>query len=116
MIPGVTEKFIRYVQIDTQSDPQSETVPSTVKQKNLSSMLVEELQAIGIKDAHLDEWGYVYATIEGNVHHKVPVLCFCAHVDTSPDCSGKNVKPIVHEKWNGSEHPTIPCAVCVFRQ
>src|SRR5688572_7417736 len=103
MIPGVTEKFIRYVQIDTQSDPQSETIPSTVKQKNLSSVLVEELQAVGIKDAHLDEWGYVYATIPSNVEHDVPVICFCAHVDTSPDCSGKNVKPILHKKWDGSD-------------
>ena len=99
----VAERFLRYVQIDTQSDPQSTSVPSTEKQKNLSRLLAEELKAIGIADAHLDEWGYVYATILSNTNKKVPVICFCSHVDTSPDCSGANVKPIVHKKYNGTD-------------
>jgi tripeptide aminopeptidase len=98
----VQEKFLRYVQIDTQSNPQSKTSPSTEKQKNLSRLLVQELQAIGIPDAHLDENGYVYATIPGNTSKPVPVICFCAHVDTAPDCSGTNVKPIVHTNYMGS--------------
>jgi tripeptide aminopeptidase len=98
----VRERFLQYVQIDTQSDPNSTANPSTEKQKDLSRLLVEELLAMGIADAHLDEWGYVYATIGSNSEKNVPVICFCSHVDTSPDCSGAGVKPIVHENWNGS--------------
>ena len=85
------ERFLRYVTIDTQSDPNSPTCPSTEKQKNLSRLLVEELKAMGIADAELDDDGYVYATIPANTDKKVPVLCFCSHVDTSPDCSGAGV-------------------------
>lgn len=99
----VKERFLRYVKIDTQSDPNSETNPSTEKQKDLSRLLVEELKAMGITDAHIDEWGYVYATIPGNSPKQVPVICFCSHVDTSPDCSGFGVKPIVHENWDGTD-------------
>jgi tripeptide aminopeptidase len=84
----VQDRFIRYVQIDTQSDLHSTTIPSTEKQKNLSRLLVDELKQIGISDAHLDEWGYVYATIPATTDKNVPVICFCAHVDTSPDSSG----------------------------
>src|SRR6218665_2414817 len=102
-IYNVKEKFLRYVQIDTQSDPNSTTNPSTEKQKDLSKILVEELLAMGIADAHLDEWGYVYATIPGNSPKSVPVICFCSHVDTSPDCSGAGVKPIVNEYWDGTD-------------
>jgi tripeptide aminopeptidase len=98
------ERLMRYVQIDTQSDPASPTQPSTEKQKNLSSLLVQELQAIGITDAALDEHGYVYATIPATTDKpNIPVICFCAHVDTSPDCSGANVKPILHKQWDGSD-------------
>ena len=97
------ERFLRYVQIDTQSDPESPTIPSTEKQKDLSRVLVEELHAMGIADAHLDEHGYVYATIPANTDKKVPVLCFCSHVDTSPDCSGAGVKPIVHANYRGQD-------------
>ena len=97
------ERFIRYVQIDTQSDPQSSASPSTEKQKNLSHVLVSELQAMGIADAHVDEYGYVYATIHSNTEKSVPVICFCSHVDTAPDCSGTNVMPILHEKYNGKD-------------
>ncbi len=99
----VTERFLRYVKIDTQSDPDSPTCPSTEKQKNLGRLLVKELQEIGIKDAHLDRCGYVYATIASTTKKKVPVICFCSHMDTSPDCSGKNVKPIIHKKYNGKD-------------
>lgn len=99
----VTERFLRYVVIDTQSDPESETIPSTEKQKNLGKLLVEELQDIGITDAHLDEFGYVYATIPSNSDKKVPVICFCSHMDTSPDSSGKDVKPIIHKNYDGSD-------------
>lgn len=97
------ERFMRYVQIDTQSDPNSPTQPSTEKQKDLSKILVEELLAIGIVDAELDEHGYVYATIPSNVDKQVPVICFCAHVDTAPDCSGKDVKPILHKNYTGAD-------------
>ena len=97
------ERFIRYVQIDTQSDPLSNTQPTSEKQKDLSRLLVEELKAMGVADAHLDEYGYVYATIPANTTKKVPVLCFCAHVDTAPDASGRNVKPIVHKNYDGKD-------------
>jgi tripeptide aminopeptidase len=99
----VTDRFIRYAKIDTQSDPNSPSCPSTEKQKNLGRVLVEELNQMGINDVELDEFGYVYATIESNTHKKVPVLCFCSHMDTSPDCSGANVKPIVHKKFDGKD-------------
>jgi tripeptide aminopeptidase len=98
----VKERFLRYVQIDTQSNPQSNSFPSTEKQIVLSRMLVDELRQMGITDADLDEFGYVYATIPSNTSKDVPVLCYCSHVDTSPDCSGAGVKPIVHAKYNGS--------------
>ena len=97
------ERFLRYVQIDTQSDPLSKSNPSTEKQKDLSRILVEELKQIGVIDAHMDEWGYVYATIPSNTEKKVPVICFCAHVDTAPDCSGTGVKPIVHKNYQGHD-------------
>lgn len=97
----VTDRFLNYVTIDTQSDPDSPTCPSTMKQKDLGKVLVEELLSIGISDAHLDEHGYVYATIPSNTNKNVPVLCFCSHMDTSPDCSGKDVKPIVHKNYSG---------------
>ena len=97
------ERFLRYVQIDTQSDPLSKTNPSTEKQKDLSKILAEELKQLGVADAHMDEWGYVYATIPFNTEKKVPVICFCAHVDTAPDCSGTSVKPIVHSNYQGHD-------------
>lgn len=99
----VAENFKRYVQIDTQSDVQSSTVPSTKKQKDLSRILVQELQQLGISDAHLDDLGYVYATIPSNTDNKVPTICFCSHVDTSPDSSGTNVKPLVHANYQGQD-------------
>lgn len=99
----VTERFLKYVKIDTQSDPNSPTCPSTEKQKNLGKLLVEELLAIGIADAEMDENGYVYGTLPANTTKKVPVICFCSHMDTSPDCSGKDVNPIVHKNFDGKD-------------
>jgi len=99
----VTERFLRYVQIDTQSDPLSKTFPSTEKQKDLGRILVEELLEMGITDAHMDEHGYVYATIPSNTDKNVPVLCFCSHMDTSPDSSGKGVKPLIHKDYDGTD-------------
>jgi tripeptide aminopeptidase len=98
---SVAERFMRYVQIDTQSDPFSDSFPSTEKQKNLSLLLVAELLSMGIQDAQMDEFGYVIATIPSTTQKTVPVICFCAHVDTAPDCSGKDVKPILHKNYNG---------------
>ncbi|PSL47748.1 tripeptide aminopeptidase [Chitinophaga niastensis] len=94
---------MRYVQIDTQSDPMSNSFPTTEKQKDLSRLLVKELKDMGIKDAELDEHGYVYATIPANTDKKVPVICFCSHVDTSSDSSGTGVKPIVHRQYDGGD-------------
>jgi tripeptide aminopeptidase len=100
---SVAERFLRYVQIDTQSDPQSGTCPSTDKQMNLGHLLVKELQEAGLEDAEMDEYGYVYASLPANSDKTVPVICFCAHMDTSPDCSGLGVKPIVHSQYDGGE-------------
>ena len=99
----VSERFVRYAKIDTQSDPESINCPSTEKQKDLSRILVQELKEMGIKDAELDEHGYVYATIESNSEKVVPVICFCSHVDTSPDCSGTLVNPIIHKNYAGQD-------------
>ncbi|MHC2279594.1 tripeptide aminopeptidase [Bradyrhizobium diazoefficiens] len=99
----VTERFLRYVTIDTQSDPESPSSPSTEKQKDLGRVLVTELKAMGVADAHLDEYGYVYATIPANTDKKVPVICFCSHMDTSPDVTGKDVKPQVVKNYRGGD-------------
>ena len=100
---AIAARFMRYVQIDTQSDPQSGTHPSTEKQKDLSKVLVEELKQMGITNAEMDKYGYVYATIQSNTEKNVPVICFCSHVDTAPDCSGTDVKPILHKNYDGEE-------------
>src|SRR5690606_39574588 len=102
-ISNAEERFLRYVQIDTQSDPTSPSCPSTGKQKDLGRILVDELLALGINDAHLDEHGYVYATIPANIDKPTPVICFCSHMDTSPDCSGTAVKPLVHRNYEGGD-------------
>jgi tripeptide aminopeptidase len=99
----VTERFLRYVVINTQSDASSPTCPSTEKQKDLGRLLASELKAMGLADAHLDEHGYVYATIPANTEKKVPVICFCSHMDTSPDCTGKNVKPQIVKNYRGDD-------------
>ena len=97
-------RFLRYVQIDTQSDVHSPTQPSTMKQKDLGKVLAAELQELGLSDAHLDEHGYVYATLPATPGHEgAPVICFCSHMDTSPDASGKGVKPLVHKNYQGQD-------------
>lgn len=99
----VSDRFLRYVKIDTQSDPNSPTCPSTEKQKNLGRMLVHELKEIGLNDADMDENGYVYATLEATTDKNVPVICFCSHMDTSPDCTGANVNPVIHKNYDGKD-------------
>ena len=100
----IANRFMRYVQVDTQSDPTSSSHPSSEKQKDLSRILFNELLDMGISNATTDEYGYVYATIPSNSDKKnIPAICFCAHVDTAPDCSGTNVKPIHHQKYNGDD-------------
>jgi len=89
------------VRIDTTADPDSSSFPSSEKQKDLGNLLVKELLSLGIVDAEMDEWGYVFGTIKGNVQ-SVPTICFCAHMDTAPDCSGTDVKPILHKNYDGS--------------
>jgi tripeptide aminopeptidase len=98
----VTERFLRYVQIDTQSDPAATCFPSTAKQLKLAELLVQELQAMGLTDAYSDTNGYTYATIPSNISQDVPVICFCSHIDTAPDCSGTGVKPILHKDYTGA--------------
>jgi len=101
---NVTERLMRYVQIDTQSDPTSTSFPSTEKQLTLSMMLVEELRDIGVEDAIMDEHGYVFGTIPSNSDKEnIETICFCSHVDTAPDCSGEGVKPILHENYQGKD-------------
>jgi tripeptide aminopeptidase len=99
----VTERFLRYAVIDTQSDPDSPSCPSTDKQKDLGTLLVTELLEMGVGDAHLDQHGYVYATIPANTGKQVPVICFCSHMDTSPDCTGKDVKPQIVKNYRGGD-------------
>jgi len=97
---GVLERFLRYVVIDTQSDPDSTSYPSTAKQLDLSRLLVDELRAIGLSEVELTEYGYVLATVPGTVPG-TPTVGLIAHVDTAPGTSGTNVEPIVHRDWQG---------------
>ncbi len=115
---NVAERLIRYVQIDTQSDPAANTHPTTEKQKDLSKILVKELRGMGITDVETDAYGYVYATVPSNSDKKnIPVICFCSHVDTAPDCSGTNVKPIHHRYYDGNDIvlPDDPAQVLSIR-
>ena len=114
----VAERFLRYVRIDTQSDPQSKTHPSTAKQKDLGRLLVQELLAAGLADAELDEFGYVYATLPATTIKTTPVICFCAHMDTAPDCTGKDVNPVVHQNYDGGDIvlPDDPSQVILARE
>ena len=97
----VHERFLNYVKIDTQSVPEAEKIPSSEKQKDLGRLLVEEMISIGIKDAYMDENGYVYGTVKGNTD--APVIGFIAHMDTSPDMSGTNVKPRIIYDYDGGD-------------
>lgn len=97
----VKDRFLRYVKIDTQADPYSDTAPSTEKQKDLTRVLSQELDALNI-DHEITEEGYIYATLKGNSEKTdIPSIFFCSHIDTAYDCSGTNVKPIVHENYQG---------------
>ena len=100
---SVVERFLKYVKYDTQSDENSETYPSTEKQKILGKELVIELKELGLTDAEMDEYGYVTATLESNIDRSVPTIGLIAHMDTSPDVSGADVKPIVHRKYQGGD-------------
>lgn len=100
---SVIDRFLNYVKYDTQSDEEANTIPSTDKQFVLAKAIVEELQNIGLKDAEMDEHGYVMATLPANTDKKVPVLGFIAHIDTSPDMSGSNVKPKLVENYDGKD-------------
>jgi tripeptide aminopeptidase len=98
----ISERFMRYVQIDTTADPNSTSFPSSMKQKDLGKLLVEELKGLGVADAEMDEFGYVFGTVASTVSGKVPTICFCSHMDTAPDCSGTNIKPILHKNYDGT--------------
>ncbi|AGC67376.1 peptidase T [Thermoclostridium stercorarium subsp. stercorarium DSM 8532] len=100
---ALVERFLKYVSFDTQSDENSDTCPSTQKQYEFGKYLVEELRQIGLKDAEIDRNGYVYATLNGNTEKKVPVIGFIAHMDTSPDMTGANVKPRIIENYDGGD-------------
>lgn len=101
---ALTGRFMRYVQVDTQSDPNGTAYPTTEKQKDLSKILFEELKAMGLQKVEMDEYGYVYATVPGNSSKQnIPAICYCSHVDTAPDCSGTNVKPILHKNYDGKD-------------
>ena len=97
------DKFLKYVKYDTQSDEESTSFPSTEKQKKLSADLAKELKKMGLKDAAMDKWGYVMATLPATTKKKVPTIAFIAHVDTSPAVTGKNVKPIIHKNYKGGD-------------
>lgn len=98
---NVAERFMRYAQIDTTADPNSTSFPSSAKQRDLAQLLYNELIDLGLSDVEIDEWSYVFATIPSNVSQPLPTICFCSHMDTAPDCSGTNVKPILHRNYNG---------------
>ncbi len=99
----IIDRFISYVTIDTESDPNSQTTPSTEKQWNLANKLVEELKTIGLSDVTIDDKAYIMATLPSNVDHEVPTIGFVSHFDTSPDFSGANVKPQIVENYDGKD-------------
>jgi tripeptide aminopeptidase len=99
----IIDRFISYVTIDTESDPNSQTTPSTQKQWNLANKLVEELKAIGLEEVTIDDKAYIMATLPSNVDHEVPTIGFVSHFDTSPDFSGANVKPQIVENYDGKD-------------
>ena len=97
------DRFLKYVKYDTQSDEESSSFPSTEKQKILSKDLAQELKDFGLEDAHMDEWGYVMATLPSNTDKDVPPIGFIAHVDTSPAVTGANVNPVIHRNYQGGD-------------
>ncbi len=100
---NITDRFLKYISFDTQSDPNSDTVPSTEKQWEIARYLAKELEEIGMEDVSLDENAYIMATLPSNVDYKVPAIGFIAHFDTSPDYTAKNVKPQLHENYDGGD-------------
>tara|TARA_R110002033_G_scaffold23195_1_gene55103 strand:- start:6814 stop:8043 length:1230 start_codon:yes stop_codon:yes gene_type:complete len=99
----IIDRFISYITIDTESDPNSETTPSTAKQWDLANILVEELKAIGLSDVTIDDNAYIMATLPSNVDHEVPTIGFISHFDTSPDFTGANIKPQIVENYDGKD-------------
>jgi len=99
----ITKRFISYVTIDTESDPNNPEFPSTEKQWDLAKLLVDELKAIGMKDITLDDNCYVMATLPSNLDYEVPTIGFVSHIDTTPDFTGANVKPQIHHKYDGKD-------------
>lgn len=99
----IINRFISYVTVDTESDPNSDTTPSTAKQWDLANKLVEELKAIGMEDVTIDENAYIMATLPSNVEHDVPVIGFVSHFDTTPDFTGANIKPQITENYDGGD-------------
>ncbi|MHB1687115.1 MAG: peptidase T [Ignavibacteriaceae bacterium] len=97
------DRFLKYVKYDTQSDEESTSFPSTEKQKILLADLAKELKKMGLKDAYMDEWGYVMATLPSNTNKKVPAIGFIAHADTSPAVTGANVNPQIHKNYQGGD-------------
>jgi tripeptide aminopeptidase len=99
---ALEQRFMRYVQVDTQSDPNGTAFPTTEKQRDLSRILYQELKDMGLAQVELDPWNYIYATLPANSGKAgIPAICFCSHVDTAPDCSGTDVKPILHVNYQG---------------
>ena len=99
----ITNRFIKYVTIDTESDPNNPAFPSSEKQWNLAKVLVEELKQIGMKEVDLDKNCYIMATLPSNIEYQVPTVGFIAHMDTSPDFTGANVKPQIIENYQGND-------------
>jgi len=99
----IIDRFISYVTIDTESDPNSDTTPSTAKQWDLANKLVDELKAMGMQDVTIDENAYIMATLPSNVEHEVPTIGFVSHFDTTPDFTGKDVKPQIIENYDGKD-------------
>ena len=99
----ILNRFISYVKIDTESDPESDSTPSTAKQWELANKLAEELKSIGMQDVSIDANAYIMASLPSNVEHKVPTIGFISHFDTSPDFTATNVKPQIIENYDGSD-------------
>ena len=100
---NITERFLNYVKFDTQSAEESQTVPSTSKQLIFAEYLRDELKAEGFADVEMDEQGYIYATLKANTKKEIPTIGFISHYDTSPDCSGKDVKPRIVKEYDGGD-------------
>ena len=100
---NIIKRFVSYVTIDTESDPNNPNFPSTEKQWNLARLLEKELKEIGLEDVDLDENCYLMATLPSNIDYEVPTIGFISHMDTSPDFTGKNVKPQIHTNYDGKD-------------